>query len=198
MSSILSSILSKTLFTATNELTGIVLWPNLKIESVKILVASENTDSPMSTIQYSSSGPYNNLTSIDIGAIKIMKPSSIIIKAICPDIQTINGVISSFADQQLTFSVLTKGIITPSLVISSLEIEQTAEMLSSAEITITTERSSPMVKKVYTPAQSADATSIGSRLQTLSSGLTTTASNLYNTVSKAASSAVSSVTNLIP
>ena len=73
------------------------------------------------------------------------------------------------------------------MTLTTVEIDQTPEMLSAAKITLELERAAPPIPVTYSPAQAADQPTLGVRLQTLTSSLTSTATTLYNKVSSAAS-----------
>lgn len=185
--SILSSLLGKTTFAAINELTNFQCWTNLQIVDVEIDAESANTDYPLSTTQYSPSGTYVSLTAADIQSIKVIRPTKMRITGICPDISTIESVLTTFANAQFTVAITTKGLTAVSMAVLTVEIEQTPEMLSAARMVIELERATPPVAVTYAPAQAADQPTLGVRLQTLAASATATVTSVYNKVSSAAS-----------
>jgi hypothetical protein len=192
--SILSSIVSKISFYAVNELTGHPVWTNLKIIDVDIEGSSENTDDPISETQYVDGTTHSAIRMADLKAVKVQSPTKITVHAICPDISTIESVLSTFNDTQSTVSVTTKGVNTKTMSVVSVDIKQDSDALSVSLITIILERTMPApITSGYNPSQASDSTSIGSRLQHLATNLTSTVGKLYNTVSSAASSALSSI-----
>jgi len=184
-SSILSSLSSKISFSITNELTGYPVWANLKIVSVNIELQSDNSDYPMALQQYSNGNVYLGFQTADLNALKVLDPDRIVIEGIAPDISTTKSILSAFGNTQATFTVITKGIMSQSLAVTNVEIDQDADILSAALINITLERTMPPGVAGYNPAQPSDSTSIGSALQTLGSALTSSVTGLYNTVASA-------------
>ena len=192
--SILSSITSKVSFVAINEITGHAIWTNLKIIDVDLDGSSQNTDYPVSLEQYANGTLYKDLQAADVQALKVQEPTKVVIHGICPDISTIGSILSVFSNTMATVAITSKGVYSNTLSVVSVEIDQDANVLSAAKVTINLERTLPTPPTTgYAPAQGADFTSAGSIIQTLSSSLTSTVSSLYNTVSSAASSALSAI-----
>jgi hypothetical protein len=197
--SILSSLLSKTSFKATNELTGYPCWTNLQIIDVNFDGGAGSSDFPMSQLQEIDGATSQGLQVADIQALKVLTPTKVTIHGICPDISTVESILATFVNVQSTLTISSKGVVSATLSITSVEVDQSPDVLSASKVIIVLERTlPPQPSTSYAPAQAADAPSIGSRLQTLAGGLTTTVGNLYNSVSSYASSAASSISNLIP
>jgi hypothetical protein len=73
--------------------------------------------------------------------------------------------VASFYDTTATFQVVSKSIIANSLVINSVDIEQSAEMISAARLSITFEQIQPSEPSNYNPEQPGDATMYGIEIQ---------------------------------
>jgi hypothetical protein len=162
---ILSSPFSQPIFLAVNELNNFATWKSLGIVSVDVGVSSSNTDQPISMEQVHSGVVYQSLLEQDIESIKIIEPSHLRITALAPDIDTVDSIIQVFANPYATMSISTKSIITYSLVVTSIDIEQSADMLSAARVIISLEQAQPPVYTDYNPAQDADASMHGITLQ---------------------------------
>ena len=166
MASILSSLISKASFTAKASY-GFPIWRNMKVRSVMVVSPSANTDKPMGITQYTDSEVFQKLQQQDIRSTKIIMPPSIKIEAIAPDLSTLEAIVAAFADTQLTIDVTTKGVVSSSMVVTELAVEQSPDSLSAALVTITLDQAIPPVINPFTPAQPADADSIGARVQSL-------------------------------
>lgn len=165
--SILSALTSNPGFNATNELTGNVVWTDLGVIDVEIHSSSANTDMPMSNQQENQSGgTYTSILTADIEAIKIIQPSGLRVTALCANISTLENIIATFLDETSTISINTKSIITSFLVMTELDIEQTAEMISASKIVMTFEQAQPPANSGYAPEQAGDSSVYGVSIQT--------------------------------
>jgi hypothetical protein len=162
---ILSSPFSQPTFLAVNELNNFATWKSLGIVNIEVGVSSTNTDQPLSMEQVHSGVVYQALLQADIESIKIIEPSHLRIIALAPDIDTLDSIIQVFANPYATMSISTKSIITYALVVTSIDVEQTAEMLSASRVTITLEQAQAPTFTDYNPAQDADASVHGITLQ---------------------------------
>lgn len=168
--------------TVTNDATGLPSWVNFKVKDVEIIDDADVTDEPLSTAQYSAAGVYQSVLKDDLASVKIISPSKVRITGFSNDISTVESIIDYILTQDLTLSITTKSVKIPSLTITSVEIEQSPEMLSASKITIELEQAAPpLPNSGYNPKDAANASVYGIRIQTLSS-VTKTVSGLYNTV----------------
>lgn len=163
--SILSTLLGKPVFKVTNEATGNTIWPGLSIVDVEVMLASENTDQPLSNQQVDDKSTYQSILSTDIHSVKIIAPSRLRVTALCSDLSIVKSIIAYFSDTSITMSCSTKSIITRYLVMSEVDIEQSYEMISAARIVIVFEQAQPSQPNGYSPEQPADQSVYGVSLQ---------------------------------
>ncbi len=179
--SILSSIFSAANFTAVDSDSGFTLWPSIKVIEVEIGVRSATSDEPLSVVQYVNQTVSQSLQEADVQASKIILPSNIRVTAIASDLSTLESIISSFANTQLTIDITSKSVISSSMVVVDLEIEQTPRMISAARLVMELQQAIPPSSPSFDPSQTADQNTYGVRIQTLPSATTTIAS-LYSSV----------------
>jgi hypothetical protein len=164
--SILSSILSKPQFVATNESSNSVLWPQLGILDVEISNDSENSDKPISNQQLSDKATYQSILTQDIQAAKIIQPSRLRVTALCADISTLENVLATYSNLSATISINSKSIITQSLMLTAVDVEQTPEMISASRVVMVFEQAQPPANSGFAPEQAADASVYGVSIQT--------------------------------
>jgi hypothetical protein len=163
--SILSTLLSKPSFIATNEVTNEVVWADLGIVDVEIQSGSSNTDAPMANSSTTDSATYQSVLAADLEAVKIIQPSRLRITALSDNISTVQDIIATFLDETVTISINTKSIITAFLALTSLDLEQSGEMLSATRVIMTFEQAQPPANSGFVPSQSADASVYGVSIQ---------------------------------
>lgn len=163
--SILSTLTSKPQFTATNESSGNTLWSNLGIVDVEIGNSSNNSEQPLSNQQVSDSQTYQSILTQDLQSIKIIQPSHLRVTAMCADISTLESVLATFSDLSATISINTKSVITSYLALTSVGIEQTAEMISASKVIMIFEQAQPPANSGFAPEQAADASVYGVSIQ---------------------------------
>ena len=163
--SILSTLLQKPQFKAVNEKSGSALWSDLAIVAVEIDNSSDNTEKPISNQTIVDNQTVQLIQEQDIQSIRIILPSRLKVTALCSNISTVENVISTFLDDTVTISVTTKSIITSYLVLTDVEIEQSAEMISASKITLIFEQAQPPASSGYAPEQSADSSVYGVSIQ---------------------------------
>lgn len=180
--SILSSLFSKAQFSATDSDTGYTLWSNLKIVDVEVNAASANSDEPMGITQYQNDAAFNSLKNLDLTNNKIIQPSCIRITAIAPDLSTLEAVIAAFAKTTLTIDVSSKSVVSSSMVLSRVEIEQSPKMLSASRVMMELEQAVlPTDTGTFDPLNPGDQNTSGIRIQSLPS-VTQTAQALFTKV----------------
>lgn len=190
-STILSTLFGKPIFSVQNEKTGRAIWTDLGIVDVEFMLSSENTDQPLSNQQVSNDSVYQSILSTDIQSVKIMSPTRIRVTALCSNLSTVKSIISYFDDSSNTMTVNSKSIITQSLAISEVDIEQSPEIISAVKIIIVFERAPTAQATKYSPAQAADQSVYGVTLQNPPSVVP------LATLTKAISSASSAVTKSV-
>jgi hypothetical protein len=182
--SLVTSLLSKPSIKIIDERTNTIRWQNIKVRSVEIAAESENTYMPLSAIQINAQGEYKKLLEADLQTGKIIRPHRIKVAFWSPDISTTNSVIQSFLDQEATLQVTSKSMISDSMVIISLEIEQTPENITASLLTMELEQAIGSAKPDnFVAAQPADQPTRGVRLQSPVS-ITKQVGDLYNKVAK--------------
>lgn len=192
--SILSSLLSQVSMRITNDATSLVLWANLKVKTVEIFDDSSTSDEPLQVLQAADKETIQSIQPADLESTKIINPSRVKITGFAPDLDTLEGLISSFSDLTLTCSMSSKAIIVQYLIPTSIEIEQSSEMLSAAKIIVNFEQAQSPALSAFDPSQSGDESSYGVRIQSPPS-LSTSVNALYNQASKAFSTGVGLVQN---
>jgi hypothetical protein len=163
---ILSSIFGRPSMSITNEATQAALWTALGVVDVEIIIASENSDKPLSNQQISDEKAYQSILSADIGTVKIISPTRLRITALCADLSTIKSIISTFDDPTATMSINTKSVITRFLAMSEVDIEQNADMISASRVVMVFEQSQPVESSGFNPEQAADQSVYGISLAT--------------------------------
>lgn len=179
--SILSAVLPSSAFRVYNERNNTQVWKSLAVSRVQIDVASANAKNPLSNVQRSQTGTYQLLMKQDVEASKIIRPTRMLITGFIPDISTVENVIASWLSRQTTFTIMSRGVIGDNMAVINVEFEQSPEMLSAQKVTIEVEQAAVATFNKFDPAQPADQSTYGIRIQTPSSVLGTVAS-VYNRV----------------
>lgn len=182
--SILSHVTDKSNFTAINEITKRPCWKTLRIKDVEIDLSAAVTANPIFVGKSSDSATLQSLLSNDLKTIKIINPTRMRITGRCESKSLIGELISSFEDAQSTFRIVSKDVSSDNMVMTTMDIEQSADMTSAVTVIIELERAvAPPTKGEYNPAQEADSPSKNSTLQNPPTALTTI-SGLANKVTK--------------
>lgn len=193
-SSILSALFSKPVTRFINESTGLAVWTDAKTVDVEIQSDSDNSDVPLSSQQVSGTGVSTQLLASDIQTAKILRPTHLRIHMLTDNLSLIENVFSLYQDTTVTLSITSKSIIANHMAITSVEVEQSPEMLSAAKLTISMEQSKVSTVVPFDPAQAADQSNFGLSLQsppTVGSNLSTVGNSLgsiVNTTGSAVSS----------
>jgi hypothetical protein len=195
--SIASAFSDQAAFIARHELDHQIIWKQLKIKDVSITSGASQTDQPISNVEYNDNGTYNNLSATDIQPIKILNPAAVRVVALCSDISTVDAVMNDFADTTMTISITSKSIIIPDLVISTIDLEHTGNMLSAVEMTIEFEQAQPPTPMNYVPNQAGDASSYGIQIQTLKPSTFSISSLASQVAQKIIPPSISSVTDAL-
>jgi hypothetical protein len=196
-SSIASSLMDQASFVATNDLSSQVIWAALRITDVEITSEAAQTDQPLSSVQYNDDGTYTNLTAVDVSTIKIIRPAAVRVTALCSDLSAIENVINGFDDMNMSLSISSKSIIIPELVVCTVGIEQSGDMLSAARVTIELEQAASPTLADYMPQQSGDAASYGITVQTLKTSSFSLSSLASKVAQKIVPPTISSVTDAL-
>jgi hypothetical protein len=171
MASILSSILSalqgKSVVTFVNELTGTQCWTDANVKDVEIVSDSDNAEMPLSTEQVNETSVYSGLLAADVKTSKIIKPVRLKATVLTSNLSLVENILSLFADTTVTIGVTSKSIVSSSMAISHVAIEQTPDMLSASKVTVLFEQTQPPQPSTFDPAQTADASTLGLGIQNL-------------------------------
>ncbi len=154
---------SSPIFLVKDELTGRVIWKDLKIKDVSIDAASATTSNPIQSASATESSTLVSLTAVDIGTIKIIQPTQLRLTAFANSLSAIESIITTFGDTKATVSVTTKGITAIGLTPVAVEIRQDPGMMSASRVFIDFEQvAMPTLPTAFAPAQSADASAVSS------------------------------------
>lgn len=176
-----SILLSGQSLTITNESTGLPVWTRISPVSAEITSPAETTQFPlagtaMQVVEVSSTSSVSNLQ-----AAKVIMPAHMALNVICNDQSTIENIINTFDNDEVTFSITSRSIIASKMSMSDVEITQSEENLNGVSIVITFEQTSFSIQGSFDPKQSADESSNGVAIKEPVS-LTTTVSSLYNKI----------------
>lgn len=158
---ILTARVSKPQFSAKNELNNIELWRGLAIIDVEIDSSAAVTDQPVVLANSKDAQTISTINEADMKAIKIIKPAMLRLSAIIPDLSMVESITQMFFDPTVTMSVSSKSIITEHLVMTSLEITQSPDMMSASQVAMTFEQAKPPASSGYQPEQPADTSMYG-------------------------------------
>jgi hypothetical protein len=181
---ILTAAFSRPQFQAKNEATNAVVWQGIAIVDVDIDSQAALTEMPMAIDGPKDSQTTSNILEEDIKVAKIIQPVKLRVTALIKDLSMLEGIITLFNDETVTMSVNTKSIITDHLVMTDLEITQTADMISASKVVMTFEQAQPPAGSGYLPEQAADASVYGFGIQSLPR------TNFIGTLSKAVQDAL--------
>jgi hypothetical protein len=87
------------------------------------------------------------------------------VSAIVGNLSELENIISTFEDSTVTMSIDSKSIITKNLILTNLNIEQSADMLTAAKVDMTFEQAAPPEGAGYIPEQAADGSVYGIGVQ---------------------------------
>lgn len=164
--SILSSILKEGQFRAYDNRSGDQIWKSLGVLDVMVNSSAATSTKPLSNIQLSEDGTFNKIQGTDVESSKIIRPSQLKVVAIVPDITTAEAIINAWSNTFLTINIITRGIIADNMSLSNVEFEQTPEIVSAQVVTLEFDQVAVPSISEFTPAQSADASVYGIKIQT--------------------------------
>jgi hypothetical protein len=186
MSGILSSFNSKVSFSIMNEITKAIVAPNLKIIRVKIRYRSSNMNHRMENGSY-------------LVDSRIILPATMDIDAICPDLDTQSQLTLLLKDNSSFYLIRSKGIVMDTMMIDQEGFDESSESMSANPVKLRFKQQlvggfDPVM--AATPSQPSDSSVIDQGFSMLSAA-SGTVGGLYSSVSSYASSAISSVENLV-
>lgn len=170
--SILASIYSPKGLRVIDDKTGAQIWRSLDVTKVQPIDDSETAEIPFATGQLSDPGTTQKTENSDILPAKVIKPASLEITAVAND-TVFAAIISVFDDVTHTLTITSKSIITSSMCLVGIQAEQTQEKLNKTTLTLTFEQVQPPTKASFNPAQSADRSILGTRVQATESASST-------------------------
>lgn len=194
-SSILSAVQGKSTASFTNEATGTACWTGANVKEIEIISDSENAEMPLSTEQVNESSVFAGLLSADIKTAKIIRPNRVKIVFLVDNISLIENIMSLFADPTVTIGIASKSIISSSMAISHVAIEQLPDMLSASRVTVLLAQTQPAQQPTFNPAQAADASTMGLGVQN-PSVVGPSLSSIGNGIGSLVSTATNSVSSL--
>lgn len=180
--SILASLLSRSKFVVTNAATGDVVLSGLKIKRVDIQLISRVPR-------------HMREDGTTISDTRIIEPSIVTARVICPTINDVEAVISVMNDRQNLYTIKSKGIVMNNMMVHATSTEQSAEMLSAAPFQITFRELLQETANPAACAQAADSDSQNQGIQiapvspsNVANLFTTVSNNINNAISKIAGS----------
>jgi hypothetical protein len=147
LSSILSTIGSKVAFSIVQGSAGTIIAPNLKVLRVRVRYNSKNMVHKMET----------GLYKVDS---RIILPMSLEISCICPDVDTQDQLIALLKDDTSLYTVYSKGLVFPNVMVDGENIGQAPKMMSSASITLKFKKVLIPIATQGTAAQPADSSAL--------------------------------------
>jgi hypothetical protein len=183
VSSILDFVNGQAGLSVINDFTGSTVWTNAKCASLEIDSESANTDHPTAAIVLSEPVTFNNLSEDNIITLKIIKPSRVRMILMCPDLSTVEHILTNFNDTTFTCSITTKSVIISSMCPTEVSIDQVPDILSATKLTILLEQAVMPVSPIFLPLQGGDASTYGEHIQAPTSLLTQTVSGLSTRIS---------------
>lgn len=195
--SLLSSLFGRNTFKIKNESTGAIQWINLKIINVDILLEASSMDHPMFTKDAVDANGYIKLLEIDITNGKIITPSKMKIKAIAPDLTTVESIIAGFIDLVTTYEISTKSVISSSMFMSDLLITQSSDNLTSTELVMEWEQATQPNPSSFDPLNSANDSTYGVRIQSNDISIPSTISSFVDGAESGAKALYDKVSSLL-
>lgn len=195
--SIISALIGKSLLKIVNERYGREYWSLLKIVSVEIMADAETSDHPLSSKDGSDDRQYVNVLDVDLSNGKVIRPVKMRLNVICNHPATVEGLMREFQNLADTYSITTKSIIAESLVMTSLQINQTPDMISAVGISIEWEQSAPRVANQFDPKDQANASTYGLRIQGLEEGGPITLTGIRDRATSAVESLYNKVSGIV-
>lgn len=186
--SILSAVQGKSVVSFTNETTGTPCWTDANVKDVEIVSESDNAEMPLSTEQVNESSVFTGLLSADVKTAKIIRPNRVKVVILTDNLSLVENIMSLFADTTVTIGIVSKSIVSQSMAISHVAIEQTPDMLSASRVTVVLEQTQPPQQTSFNPAQDGDASTLGlgvQNLNTVGPSLTTVGNGIGSLVSTA-------------
>lgn len=191
--SIISSLFKASPLKIVNENDGYVYWDKLAVKRVDVVLDTSVTDNPLANKSYTEESLYSDVLDIDVRNGKLIRPAKLKITCLSSDGPTIEGLIAMSYQDTVTFRITTKAIISSSMMMVSLSIEQTAEMTSACKITLEFEQSEKTASAGFDPADLSCRSNYGISIQVPKSvvldgvndmvnNLTDSVSGLYNKV----------------
>lgn len=162
---LITANLSRSSFAATNEATSTVLWKGMAVVDVDIDASATVTDYPLAVDGANDAATTEAVQALDVQAVKVIQPSKMRVNALVKDLSIIENMIALFNDPTITMSVNSKSIIAEHLVMTDLEIDQSADILSAARVSMAFEQAQIPTGEGFLPEQAADASVYGLSVQ---------------------------------
>lgn len=178
---ILSTLISPKGLRIVNEATNGVIFSGLKVKKVEIDTQAEAADIPFAVGDLADGQVSQKLQDADLKSGKVLRPTRMIISAMTDDSIVMSEVIEVFLDVTHTLNITSKSIISPSMVMESVNITQDKDHINVNILEIALEQVQPPSEASSDPAQPADQNSVG--VSTVATpDLTDTAQDIYNKV----------------
>ena len=194
--SIITQLFRPSSLTITDESAGAAVWDQLKVMSVEITSTADIAKQPLSTKDLTESNVYQSILDVDVNNGKIINPVNLTIIAFVADVSTIEDIELKYADVTSSFTITSKEIISTSMALLSVEINQSQENTSSSRVTLIFSQSEAQILNSFSPLNPSDQKTYGIRVQSLPDTLTGIVDNAINSAASTASRVAASVRGL--
>lgn len=197
-SSLINTLFGKVAFAIVDESFDYPRWGGLKILNVDIMLDSSIIDQPVAVQEGLADEGFISLLEIDISNGKIIQPVKVRVRAIAPNLSTVEGLMSGFVDSITTYSITSRSVISSSMYMTDLQIIQTPDNLSSTEVVIEWEQSAiPANLPPFTPDNPANNSKFGVRVQKPAEGIPNQLRGFASSIRSGADALFEKVTSIL-
>jgi hypothetical protein len=184
--SALSQLFSVSPLKIVNEANGYEYWAGLAVKSVDVMLDSAVTDNPLSNKSFTEEALYVDILDVDTRNGKIIRPVKLKMTLLSTDLSTIESMMGALANASQTFSITSKAIISDSMMLIDLTINQKADMVSAHELIAEFEQAEPPIPVEFDPENPSNRSNFGIRIQLptsiLADGIRSVTGNLTGSV----------------
>ncbi|QDH49604.1 hypothetical protein KYLE_48 [Pantoea phage Kyle] len=164
-----------------DEQTGLAKFTRLTVLSADILTNATTTDNPMNATPTEALESVENSLLTNIKSVKVLMPSSLTLNCLVTDQSTSDSIMHAWSDQEATFTITSRAIISQAMALVNVEFKQTNQNTSAIIATLTFEQTAEAQLSNFDPKQAADRDTLGITTKVPTS-LTSTVGNFYNNV----------------
>jgi len=165
---ILTANFSQPQFVATNETLNVRVWEGIAVVNAEVSPSAAVTELPLAIDGPKDSPTTAVIQAADLAACKVIQPVRLRVEAVMSDLSLVEAIIGMLEDDVVMMSVVTKSIITKNLILTEVNVLQSAEMTSAVRVQMSFEQAQPPVGEGYNPEQPADGSMYGAGVQSLS------------------------------